>query len=98
MLVHGNPEFEGKPCIEGYMDKAGALVEHTCIAGILFMVYPWRFPAKLWGLFRSADMTIWRDGENSPFTTLFQLVQNQWNDDRDSNGWRLNRDQESLSQ
>ncbi len=61
MLVHGIPEFEGKPCLEGSLDKFGILVDERFakIAGLLFIVHPWNYPTEIWGLFRSKDRAVW---------------------------------------
>lgn len=91
MLVHGSPEFEGKPCLEGILDKFGILVDERCtkIAGLLFMVHPWNDPSEMWGLFRSKDIVVWEE-KNVDFTgPLFRLVGHNWNDDQDTNGWQL---------
>jgi hypothetical protein len=90
MLVHGIPEFEGKPCIEGTIDKEGLLVEHENIAGILFMIHPWRYPAELWALLRFVEFWKWVDTDSPVPATVRTLAGNQWNDDLDSNGWQLN--------
>jgi hypothetical protein len=91
MLIHGTPEFEGKPCIEGILNKFGILSdpEFDNIAGIFLMVHPWQRPTEIWGLFTSQKYTQWQDYDHDIATTIFALTDNNWNDDLDSNGWDL---------
>lgn len=92
MLIHGTPEFEGKPCVESIIDKMGVLSDPDfCnIAGILFMIHPWQLPAEIWGLFRSEDLKKWEcESPTTIMETVLSLTGTDWNDDNDSNGWRL---------
>lgn len=87
MLIFDEPEFEGKPCIQGRFEKLGVLREYDFIAGVLFVIHPWRRPAEIWGLFREADVSQWRDHQNHPCGEIFKLVGDSWNDGLDSMGW-----------
>ncbi|NGY05942.1 hypothetical protein [Solimonas terrae] len=92
MLIHDVPEFEGKPCIQGTFGKAGLLMEFDFIRGVLIVVHPWQRAAEVWGLFREKDCSTWMDEPGHPCEYVFKLVGDQWNDDCDSNGFRLNGD------
>lgn len=87
MLVHGLPEFEGKPGVQGSFEKLGLLHEHPCISGMLIVVHPWHRPAELWGLFRERDWVSWSDQQNHPSDNIFTMLQPKWNDDLGSMGW-----------
>lgn len=91
MLIHGMPEFEGKPCIEGTLEKIGILAdpEFSYVAGLLLMIHPWKQPSEIWGLFRSQDMENWNSNHPEIIKTLLKITGNNWNDCRDSNGWQL---------
>jgi hypothetical protein len=91
MLIHGIPEFEGKPCIEGILDKCGILAdpEFDYIAGILLMVHPWQRPTEIWGLFSSQRHVLWRENNPNIIKMIRTLTGDNWNDDMDSNGWTL---------
>lgn len=91
MLILGNPEFVGKPCVEGIFEKAGVLVDHeyASVAGILFMIHPLGDVAQLFGLFRSNDWASWQDCNPELVESLQTLVGKNWNDCQNSNGWRL---------
>lgn len=93
MLVFGCPEFEGKPCIECIIEKNGILSDpdFNSISGLLFIVHPWEKKPELWGLFRYKDYSHWHDNLPSLATTIYKLTENNWNDDKDSNGWQLQR-------
>jgi len=91
MLIHGQPEFKGKHCLEGLNDKWGILADpsHANIAGLLVVVYPLGGKPRICGLYRTSDYTKWND-ENEELVLLLQcLTEERWNDDRDSNGWQL---------
>lgn len=91
MPILGNPEFEGRPCVEGTFDKVGILEddEFSVVAGLIFMVHPWQRSSELWALFRKTDHDQWEDTNTDLLKTLFSLTGHLWNDCRDSNGWRL---------
>ena len=92
MPVLGIPEFEGKPCVESIMDRYGILVdqEYDFVDGILFMIHPWQRNTEIWGLFSYDKYMSWEDNEPDIVNTLNSIVENNWNDDKDTNGWRLN--------
>lgn len=95
MLIHGQPEFEGKPCIEGLMDQVGILVneDYKNIAGLLIMVYP--SPSELidsplvYGLYRNKDYEKWNDENSGLLEILYKITGNNWNDEKDHNIWNL---------
>ena len=91
MLIHGVPEFEGKPGVEGFLDKCGILSdpEFDNIAGILLMVHPCQRPTEIWGLFNSQRYVQWEENNPDITTTIRTLTGDNWNDDMDSNGWTL---------
>jgi hypothetical protein len=91
MLIHGNPEFEGNPCIEATFDKVGILAdeEYEDISGLIFIIYPLSSSPETWGLFRNKDYNEWIDTNPGLLTILKDLVDNNFNDDLDANGWRL---------
>lgn len=100
MLVQTIPEFPGKPAIEGLLSRTGILSDpdNDFVAGILFIIHPWGAPAQMLGLFRAEDMEAWDDagarsgpGQSEVSTTLRQLLGDDWNDSRDTNGWALAR-------
>lgn len=91
MLIHGNPGFEGKPSIEGIINKCGILADdnYADISGLFFMVHPWRRDPEIWGAFRSENYFQWEDSNPDLISALLSLTGNNWNDDKDSNGWQL---------
>ena len=91
MLIQGIPEFEGKPCVESIINKYGMLVdsEYASIAGVLFIIHPLSRSPEIWGLFRSENLTKWEENQPVVFNVLHTLVGENWNDEVDSNGWRL---------
>ncbi|QRI92998.1 hypothetical protein JQN63_14430 [Delftia lacustris] len=91
MPILGNPEFEGKPCVEEIFDKCGILMEeeYADVAGLLFMVHPWQRPSEIWGLFRSADVSAYQDSQSTLLEVAMDLTGELWNDCTDTNGWRL---------
>lgn len=91
MLVFGHPEFEGKPCIEGIIDKLGILSdsEYANISGLLCVVYPLGATPCIYGLYRGSDHSKWIDETTELHTILTSLTGQNWNDDSDTNGWCL---------
>jgi len=85
------PEFEGNPCVESTMEKSGILVDpdFDMVSGILFMIHPWQRDTEIWGLYRHERCATWCDSEPKVFKTLIALTKNNWNDDKDTNGWQL---------
>ena len=94
MLILGNPEFEGKPCVEGTFKKMGILIdpEYESVAGIIFMVHPLGGPTQLYGLYRSKDWINWNDNNQNIAEGLLLLTNNNWNDCGDSNGCKLSEE------
>lgn len=91
MMVHGCPEFEGEPCIEGILEKYGILEdeEYKIIAGLIFVVYSLSGDPQIFGLFRHEDIERWSIKEELVWTELNKLVGDNWNDENDSYGYRL---------
>jgi hypothetical protein len=98
MLIQNSPEHEGKPAIEGILDKLGILhdPEFAFISGIIFMIHPWQGPSQLLGLARNGDLVRWMDeanlthGNHAPvWSTFHALVGRDWNDSDDTNGWSI---------
>lgn len=89
-LVHGNPEFEGKPAIEGRLGRQGILEnpDYQDVKGILFVVHS-RSGAAIYGLWRSKDHTHWWDHEQDLADVLVKLTQNNYNDELDTYGFKL---------
>lgn len=90
--ILGIPEFEGKPGVESIIEKLGILSdpEYQNIAGILFMIHPWRKSSDIWGLYSYEKFIAWNDNEPDVIKTLSFLTGSNWNDDKDTNGWQLN--------
>jgi hypothetical protein len=90
--ILGIPEFEGKPGVESIMAKSGILsdTDYKYIAGILLMIHPWNKDTDIWGLYPHDKFTTWGDNEPDVVKTLLSITGNNWNDDKDTNGWRLN--------
>ncbi len=92
MLILGYPSRrQDMTCVESLMTKEGFLVDHNSsdIAGMLFMIHPWDKEPEIWGLYTHDKYTAWRDNESTIYSTLHKLTENNWNDDKDSNGWQL---------
>ena len=82
MLVFSEPEFAGKPGIEGQNEQHGILVdqEYDYVAGILFAAYDLGGSPRMLGLVRSDEDLV---------PPMLELVGTSWNDGGDSNGWAL---------
>ena len=82
MLVFSEPEFEGKPGIEGEIEKTGLLVdnEHDYVSGIVFVLHTLDKEPCVVALVKSEEDLI------SP---VRELVGTRWNDGSDSNGYAL---------
>jgi hypothetical protein len=91
-LVHGVPEFEGKPGVEGKLEKQGILNESGYIQGLLVLNQLFDREANLSALLRSSDQVDWEDQALPIHSLLHRLVGDLWNDDLDSNGFRLDID------
>jgi hypothetical protein len=88
-LVHGVPEFEGRPGVEGKLEKQGILNESKYIQGLLLLNQLFDRDAMLSALLRSSEQADWED-QGLPINSLLSmLVGNLWNNDLDSNGFRL---------
>lgn len=87
MLVQNEPEFEGKPCVEGALARLGVLWERPEINGLVFVVHPLREPARVWALVR--DFEKMSDEDQDVLGELLKLVGEEWNDAVDCNGFRL---------
>lgn len=80
MLIQSEPEFEGKPGVEGRICSTGILIDAEYVAGIIFLVYGLDGQCRPMALLRSEhDLT-----EN-----IHKLVGNSWNDRQDTNGYAL---------
>lgn len=91
MLIFGQPEFEGKPCIEGFSITNGLLNEYEVIDGIIFMIFPMQNKPELWGTFRSKDFHNWENTNKPIKRLLLKLVSSNWNDELDTNGFQLSK-------
>lgn len=91
MLIHRHPAFEGDPCVEGFLNSKGILLDqqYSSVAGIIFMVHPWNAPTKLWGLFRKNNDSASLKWSPNVHKTISPLVTTNWNDEFDTNGWQL---------
>jgi hypothetical protein len=87
MIVQNEPEFEGKPCVEGDLDRLGVLWESPEIKGLVFVVHPLNEPAMVWALVR--DFEQMNDHDQEVLEELMKLVGHDWNDAFDWNGFRL---------
>lgn len=90
-LVHGQPEFEGKPGIEGILDREGVLAHphYRELAGMLLVIHPLGKEPKIYGLMRDVDRERFEKSDVTLLEAFYSLVGTDWNDDVDSNGWRL---------
>ena len=79
MLIQWEPEFEGRPSIEGAINSVGILAdaEFDYVSGIIFVVYDLSGESRLLALVRSQDDLT---------DTVLKLVGQHWNDRKDSNG------------
>ncbi|AGW91979.1 hypothetical protein N234_18230 [Ralstonia pickettii DTP0602] len=89
MLIQSEPEFEGKPCVEGELDKLGILKdpEFAAVRGILFVVHPLSKPPQILALFRNFDEI--SDDNGDVVEQVLKIVGKGWNDGVDTNGWQL---------
>ncbi len=90
-LVHGQPEFEGKPGIEGPLGREGVLThpDFKEIAGMLLVVHRLGKSPTIYGLMRDVDKERFGKSDVALLKAFYSLVGGDWNDDLDSNGWRL---------
>lgn len=89
MLIQSEPEFEGKPCVEGELDKLGILrdPDFSPVKGILFVIHPLQEPPRIWALFR--DFNEMNDNNEDVLEEVLKIVGTNWNDCVDANGWQL---------
>lgn len=88
MAIFGHPEFEGKPGIEGYFAGEGILHEHTYIAGLFIVRRDLGGTLHTILLARASDIDKWSE-DTAQWEPVASLVGDKWNDELDSNGWRL---------
>lgn len=90
-LIHVAPEFEGLAAIEGQLERQGILVnpDYVGIEGLLLIVHNLSKPPTMYGLWREASNRKWQEQAPEISQALSKLVGGNWNDEQDSNGWRL---------
>ena len=88
-LVFGIVEFEGKPSVEGNLDRLGILHEHPEIQALLLIVHSLGKEPVFYGLRRQCDDDKWLDQYKSLGEAFLSLTGDNWNDDGDTMGWRL---------
>lgn len=88
-LVFGIPEFEGKPTVEGELEREGILEANPDIQALLLIVHDWNKEPVFFGLKRERDDDLWLDALKNMGDAFFRLVGDDWNDEGDTNGWRL---------
>ena len=82
MLILSEPEFEGKPTVEGTSEQVGILADSNFdfVEGIIFVIYEPDGSARMACLVRTTDDLI---------EPLLPLIGNRWNDQFDSNGYEI---------
>lgn len=90
-LVHGQPEFEGRPGIEGALDREGVLAHphFKQLAGLLLVIHRLGKEPTIYGLMRNVDRERFEKNDVALLEAFYSLVGKDWNDDLDSNGWHL---------
>lgn len=90
-LIHGEPEWEGLPAIEGVLNCQGILAndEYDVVAGLILILHRMEEGPVLYGLWRSKDHRYWSDTRPEVCTILHGLTGSNWNDEVDSNCWQL---------
>lgn len=90
-LVHGQPQFEGKPGIEGFLGREGVLAHPHFkeLAGLLLVIHPLGGEPRIYGLMREVDRDRFETSDVTLLEAFYSLVGTDWNNDVDSNGWRL---------
>ena len=90
--IHNMPEFEGADAIEGLLNnECGILVDdgYGYVRGIILMLYDGVFnhnyETQLYGLSRYKD----NFGLDESIELFTSLVGDNWNDEKNTNGWRL---------
>lgn len=81
----------GKPGSVGRLEREGVLVhrEHEAFAALLVLVHPLGGMPTLYGLRRFEDEDRWTDPDEPAAHAMHALHGDNWNDDRDSNGFAL---------
>ncbi|WP_412478511.1 hypothetical protein [Azonexus sp. IMCC34839] len=87
-LVHGIPEYEGLPGIEGKLERVGVLTnpDFENVAGLLLIVHRLSEEPIFYGLRRNADGQDWASACPALSDVFHALVGTNWNDDLDTNG------------
>jgi hypothetical protein len=88
-LVLGIPEFEGKPGVEGTLLRDGILEANPEIQALLLIVHRWNKEPTCFGLKRESDDDRWVAELGGLADAFHTLVGDNWNDERDTNGWCL---------
>lgn len=90
-LIHGAPDFEGAAALEGLLGRQGILVnpDYLCIEGLILVIHSLSAPPTLYGLWRSSNYHAWQDKMPDIAAVVRNLTGNNWNDEKDSNGWSL---------
>ncbi len=89
MLIQSEPEFEGRDCIEGHLEKCGILADgdYDFVKGILFVVHSMTERARVWALFRDYEEMC--DNHPNVVSEVIKLVGKNWNSHTDVNGYQL---------
>ena len=95
--IHGIPRFEGLPAVEGVQEYNGLLVgpddpselSYDYLSGMLFMRYSMRGHLLVSGLYRYSDHGDWNSAQPGLAEAMRRVVEDSWNDDRNSNGHSL---------
>jgi hypothetical protein len=84
MIVQYYPEFEGKPTVEGKLEKLGILNrDEPNVLGVIFMIYSFSKYIGMYGLSNFNRL------ESTTEEIFDKIVGDNWNDSGDSNGWQL---------
>lgn len=89
--VYAAPEFEGMPGVEGKLCREGVLRANPNIQALLMVIHPLQGKPAIYGLKRKNDDNRWAAELKTLSDAFFDLVEDNWNDDRDTNGWRLDQ-------
>lgn len=86
--VFGIPEFEGKPSVEGILERQGVLEAYPEIRALLLIVHSWNGAPKIYGLKRESEVDDWNEDLRPVAKAFFALV-DAWNDEDDTNAYAL---------